>query len=93
MIKSKIQQRVYQILIHSCIYYNYDMNIVPDYQYDKWGEELKELIRDYPELLHEVKYGKYFKGYEDASSGFNLPYNDAWVLHKARQLLKMKNLL
>lgn len=93
MIKSKIQQRVYQILVHSCIYYNYDMNIVSDYQYDKWGEELKELIREYPELLQEVKYGKYFKGYEDASSGFNLPYNDAWVRNKARQLLKMKNLL
>ena len=35
-----IQRRRYQILVHSLIYYELDMNLVSDAQWAEWGVEL-----------------------------------------------------
>ena len=39
-IKEKINQRRRQMLVHSCIYYRFDTNIVSDFDYDRWVNEL-----------------------------------------------------
>ena len=61
-IADKIQQRRLQILIHSCIYYNMDGNVVSDRQYDIWGQELTDLQNKHPEIAHQVRWADAFKG-------------------------------
>lgn len=85
----KMNQRTRQILVHSCIYYEFDRNIVPDYKYDQWGNELIELVRDNPDVLDQIEYGYMFKNYTEASSGFNLNYRHPNILNKARYLINL----
>lgn len=88
-VMSKIKQRRLQILVHSCIYYNFDTTIVPDYKYDKWARELVDLQKRYPRESKEVKeYYKYFKDY-DGSTGFDLPINSGAIIYKAEYLLRL----
>ena len=92
-IKEKMQQRMRQILVHSCIYYEFDMNIVDDATYDKWGNELVDLIKKYPQYLKEIEFGLEFRGYVEMRSGFNLHYRHPDIMRKARYLLKLRGLL
>lgn len=88
-IKELMQRRIRQILVHSCIYYTYNENIIPDYVYDTWGNELIELIKAHPEYLNELEYGKDFRNYVEMASGFNLPYREPQILNRAYQLLQL----
>ena len=82
-----MQRRIRQILIHSCIYYHFNNNIIPDYVYDNWGNELIELIKENPTYLEALDWGQYFKNYTEMSSGYNLPYKDPRIVTKAQFLL------
>lgn len=88
-VASKIKQRRLQMLIHSAVYYIFNDNIVSDNQWSKWALELKELQEKYPEIAEQVEYAEDFKDW-DASTGFNLPIEDDWVLNKAQQLINLK---
>lgn len=89
IIISKIRRRRRQILIHSCIYYRLNDNIIDDYTYDMWGKELGKLQREYPEISAKVPdYYEYFKDYTpECTSGYNLPISDIEVVSKAEKLL------
>lgn len=84
-IAEKIQQRRLQILVHSCIYYELDRNIVSDATWDKWAKELVKLQAQHPYIAKEVIWADAFKGF-DGSTGFDLPIRDEWVMRKAKQL-------
>ena len=88
-IAEKIQQRRYQMIVHSAIYYNFNDNIVPDSKWSQWGLELKELQERYPDISSKVEFAEAFKDW-DASTGFNLPINEDWVTEKAVQLMKRR---
>lgn len=90
-IKAKIRQRRKQILIHSCIYYRLNNNIISDYQYDMWGKELGKLQREYPELSKEVEdYYEWFKDYTpECTSGYNLPIIKTEVIATAEYILRL----
>ena len=85
-IKEKIQQRRLQILVHSCIYYKWDDNIISDAQWNKWAHELVELQKKYPEKSKLVIYYEQFKDF-DGSTGMDLPIDETWVMDKASELL------
>lgn len=91
-IKADILRKRQQILVHSCLYYRFDTNLIEDYQYDRIGKSLAELQVKYPELSREVKY-KYeaFKafGQDGCYSGYNLPTSDPDVVRKAQRLIDM----
>lgn len=91
-IKSDILRKRQQILVHSCLYYRFDTNLIEDYQYDKIGKSLADLQIRYPELSKEVthKY-KAFEtfGQDGCYSGYNLPTSDPDVVRKAQQLINM----
>lgn len=87
-IADQIQRRRLQILVHSCIYYHFDSNIISDKKYDEIGKELVMLQNEYPGIARKVCWAEAFKGF-DASTGFDLPIKDPWVINKARQLLKI----
>ena len=73
-IAEKIQQRRYQMLVHSYIYYELNQNIVSDSQWSKWATELADLQVKYPELAKNVVYATDFEGW-DGSSGAFLDYS------------------
>lgn len=85
VIAEKIQQRRLQLLVHSCIYYELDKNIVSDKQWDEWARELVVLQKENPYISTQVIWYDAFKDW-DASTGAFLPLKDDWVMRKAIQL-------
>lgn len=82
----KIKQRRSQMLVHSCLYYEFDTNIVTDHQWQAWADELAQLQKDYPHLCEKMGwYDDYFRDW-NGSSGYNLPHRDPWVLKTANYL-------
>lgn len=84
-----IQQRRLQLLVHSCIYYELNKNLIPDLTWDRWARELVKLQEQYPDIAKEVIYADAFLGF-DGSTGFDLPIRDDWVIMKAKQLCRGK---
>lgn len=80
-----IQQRRLQMLIHSCLYYELDTNIISDKTWDTRARELMKLQADYPEISQQVEWYEAFRDW-DASTGAFLPLKDEWVLNKAKQI-------
>ena len=89
IIAEKIQQRRLQLLVHSCIYYKFNYNVIDDRTWDKWAKELKQLQTDYPNISKQVIWYEAFKDW-DASTGAFLPLDDEWVMKKARQFYSVK---
>ena len=85
-VAEKIQQRRYQMLIHSCIYYKLSDNIVSDSTWSEWAFELSELQNKYPKISEKVTLYEYFKDW-DGSSGAFLPLDLPWVVKKAHDAL------
>lgn len=88
-VAAKIRQRRLQILVHSCIYYEFDTNIVSDAQWGSWAKELISLQQANPQEAASVDWAKEFQGF-DGSTGMDLPTKDPWVINKAMQLLHYK---
>lgn len=81
-----IQRRRYQILVHSLLYYELDMTLVPDHQWAAWATELVKLQEENPEVASKVIFAEAFKDF-DGSTGFNLPYKDEQIVRIAYRLL------
>lgn len=84
-IAEKIQQRRLQILVHSCLYYNMNTNVVDDVTYDRWARELDSLQKQYPDIASKIIWADAFRDYSP-STGFDLPIDDPWVVQKATWL-------
>ena len=82
-----IQKRRLQLLIHSCIYYELNSNIIDDKQWDTWARELVKLQADYPEISEKVCLYEAFKDW-DASTGAFLPIRSVEVKSRADCLLR-----
>lgn len=87
-IKSLIQHRRLQVLIHSCIYYELNESVVSDSTWSKWALELETLQKQNPEISKQVIYVEAFENF-DHSTGCNLPLKDPWVVAKAKWLLSV----
>lgn len=82
-----IKRRRLQILIHSCIYHEFNQNLITDAQWSTWALELEQLQTKYPDIAKQVDWADAFKNF-DHSTGYNLPLRDPWVVGRARWLLK-----
>jgi hypothetical protein len=82
-----IKRRRLNVMIHSCIYYVLDQNIIDDNLWDDWAKELQELMKKHPNAYLD-RFDYAFENW-DASSGFDLPIRDPWVLSKANYLLNI----
>ena len=83
-----IQKRRYQILINSCIYYEFNQNLVPDFVYDDWSRELYSLQNEYREISEFMPLHWCFKDWNPAT-GFDLPIREKWIKDKAAYILKI----
>lgn len=86
-IAAKIQQRRYQMLVHSLLYYELDISLVSDDKWSEWALELVNLQKANPDIAKTVIFANAFENF-DGSTGFDLPYRDAQIVHIARRLLK-----
>ena len=82
-----IQRRRLQLLIHSCIYYELNANLISDKQWDCWARELVELQKTYPEISSKVVYAEAFKDW-DVSTGAFLPIKDEDLVGRANFILR-----
>lgn len=82
-----IKRRRLQLLIHSCIYYEYNTNLVSDNQWATWAIELEELQTKYPKIAEQVIWAEAFKDF-DHSTGYNLPTRDPWVMDRAKWMME-----
>lgn len=87
-VRSLILRRRLQVLVHSCIYYVFNENIVSDSTWSEWARELTQLQKDYPKIADRVDYAKEFKGF-DASTGYHLPTRNIEIMNKAQDLLRL----
>lgn len=86
-IANLIQKRRLQLLIHSCIYYELNSNVISDKQWDEWARELVKLQADYPAISEKVCMYEDFKDW-DASTGAFLPIRTIEVKSRADCVLK-----
>ena len=86
-IKSLIQRRRLQILVHSCIYYVFGSSLISDNQWKNWAIELIELQNAHPKIADKVIYAKEFKDF-DVSTGYNLPIREEKVISRALHLIR-----
>lgn len=84
--RALILRRRIQILVHSCIYYHYNTNLVTDATWQKWADELVVLQKKYPSIAERVDYHESFKDF-DGTTGFDLPITNPEVIRKAKQLI------
>lgn len=82
-----IQKRRLQLLIHSCIYYELNANVISDKQWDEWARELVKLQADYPAISKKVCMYEDFKDW-DASTGAFLPIRTDEVKARAKCVLR-----
>lgn len=87
-LRELINRRERQILVHSCIYYVYNDNIISDETWSKWAKELEDLIRTYPEIFEQTELKEDFRDF-DHSTGFNLNMRQPWVMSTAEYLLQI----
>ena len=83
-----IKRRRLQLLVHSCIYYGMDKNLIDDHTFDKWSDELVQLQSEYPDISKQVEWYEAFKDW-DGSTGAFLPLDDTWVISKAKSLISI----
>lgn len=89
VIAELIQQRRYQLLVHSCIYYHLNLSSVSDRQWDEWARELRNLQSRYPQISEQVTLYEYFKDW-DASTGAFLPITLPWVIQIASRFVSVR---
>lgn len=89
-ISSKITRLRHQLLVHSCLYYRFNTNIISDHKFDEISNELVKLQTQYPYVASECIYHEHFKGF-DGSSGYDLPYHLDEVIQRTLKLLNYHN--
>ena len=85
-IKEKIRQRRSQMLVHSYIYYEKDDNIVSDFKWQEWADELRDLQNNHPDECNIGFYDKEFEGWTGAG-GSHLPLRNPEVMAKAEKII------
>lgn len=87
-IKSKVRQRRAQMLVHSCIYYEMDTNIVSDHKWQEWADELQQLQEQNPDCCKIDFFDWEFRDWTGAT-GNHLPHRLPWVYGKSLYILNL----
>ena len=87
-IKSKIKRRRGQMLVHSCIYYELNDNIISDHQWQEWADELQQLQDENPDCCNIDFFDYEFRDWTGAT-GNHLPHRHPWVYNKSQYILRI----
>lgn len=90
---SEIRMLRAQMLVHSCIYYELNANLISDHEWTARAQRLATIQAKVIAKLGRCHIGFFDDAFAnwDGSSGFHLPLRDPWVVSKARWLLKHCN--
>lgn len=83
-----IHRRRLQIVIHSCIYYRFDQNLISDHQWAEWAKELVKAQEMFPKIAEKQLWANEFADF-DGSTGYHLPINESGVVQRALKLLEI----
>lgn len=83
-LREKILQRRNQMLVHSCIYYRLNTELISDHQWQTWANELRDL-----QALFGYQMGYYDEEFKDwdGSTGYHLPNGEPAIVARAIRLL------
>lgn len=71
--KTKIEHLERRIILYSILYYNHDVSIVSDFDYDDIQKQLYEMIKQFPDEFEKSRY--YYCFYDfTGSTGYDIPY-------------------
>ncbi len=76
------------MLIHSCIYYEMNDNVVSDDTWQEWANELESIQKQYPQHCKIDFFDFEFRDW-DGTTGNHLPYRDPWVYAKAKYIVEL----
>ena len=82
-----IKRRRLQMLIHSCLYYELDNELISDAQFDTWALELAELLSKHSNVYSD-RFDQYFEDWT-GDTGMHFNHRDPWVLSRAEYLVKL----
>lgn len=74
------------MVLHSVLYYRYDVSLITDFTFDKWARELVKLQADYPDITKKSVFYNEFITW-DGTTGFDLADNQ-WGISKALQMIR-----
>lgn len=83
----KINQRERQLMVHCCLYYAMNTNIIDDDTYDKFSFNLADLIKKYPNDFKKSAYYYEFRNF-NPSTGLGLNYKKPEIIKAAYRLKK-----
>ena len=86
-VKELIKRRRGQMLVHSCIYYELNSNIVSDDVWQRWANELRDLQNNHPDQCNIGYYDMEFKDW-NGDTGAMLPLKNERIWTMAKQLLR-----
>lgn len=78
------------MLVHSCIYYELNDNLVSDHQWQAWADELEKLQKENSDCCKVDYFDWEFRDW-DGSTGNHLPHRHPWVYNKAQYLLWLRD--
>lgn len=84
-IQELIRRRRGQMIYHSAIYYHLDNNIISDYTWQQWADELAEIQNKHPDQCNIGYHDEEFKDW-NGSTGMHLPFTPA-IHQKAEWLI------
>ena len=85
-ILEKINQRERQLLVHCCLYYGMNVNIISDDKYDFFSFDLANLIKEHPDDFKKSAYHYEFRNF-DPSTGLGLNYKKPKIINTGLKLL------
>lgn len=66
----------HEVMVHSCIYYQLDDCVIPDYQWDMLAKNLGDIQDNYPDISEQINYyADYFVDFNGAT-GCHFPHAD-----------------
>ena len=89
-IAERIQNLRYCMLIHSCVYYRLNDNIISDTKWNELAHELEQLQNNYKHISEKVTLYEYFTDW-DGSTGAFLPLDLKWVMQKAKNAISRRD--
>lgn len=86
-----MNRRERQLLVHSCLYYRMNQNLISDHEFDLWSKQLVEMMAQEPELFFDTTYYTEFKTF-DGSTGHDLPFWRDEIVRVATRLAQAPKL-
>ena len=85
-VKELIKRRRGQMLVHSCIYYEFNSNVISDHLWQEWANELRDLQAENPDDCNIDFFDDAFNDWNGDSGAF-LPLKDEWVWSMASRIM------